>query len=167
MISPATLSLPNLVTLSRILAIPLFLILLFFGNPWAAALFFLLIAATDALDGWLARRLSQTSDLGKLLDPLADKILIISALIALIEVRGIPAFPVILIVGRDLTVSLVRLNAAQAGEIIGASFWGKIKTTSQVLAVWMLILSWPYALTVLWVAVILALLSGVDYLVRR
>jgi len=161
------LSLPNLITLSRILAVPLFLLLLYFADPVWAAVLFLLIAATDLIDGMIARRLNQTSDLGKFLDPLADKILVISALIGLMEVHNLPALPVILIVARDFAVSALRLKAAKEGRVISAGPWGKLKTVLQILAVLMLILNLPYALAVLWLAVILTLISGVDYFVRR
>ena len=151
-------SLPNLITLGRILALPLFLALLYFTPPiWAAACF-LLLALSDAVDGILARALGEVTDLGKFLDPLADKLLVITALIALIDLRNVPVLPVILIVARDLLVS--------AGRTTGASIWGKIKTVFQIIAVVMLILSWPYALVVLWFAVFLSLISGVDYFVR-
>lgn len=151
-------SLPNLVTLGRILALPLFLALLYFAPPIWAAVCFLLLALSDAVDGILARRLGQVTELGKFLDPLADKIIVVSALIALIDLRGVPALPVIIIVARDLLVS--------AGRKTGASVWGKIKTVFLIIAVMMLILNWPYALGVLWFAVFLSLISGVDYLVR-
>lgn len=151
-------SLPNLITLGRILALPLFLALLYFTPPVWAAVCFLLLALTDAVDGILARALGEVTDLGKFLDPLADKVIVISALIALVELRNIPALPVILIVARDLIVSV--------GRTTGASLWGKIKTVVQVVAVLMLIMNWPFSLMVLWFAVFLTLISGVDYFVR-
>jgi len=167
MFSPDAYLLPNLITIGRILLIPLFLYFLLTIQPVFAAVLFLLLALTDALDGFLARKLGQISDLGKFLDPIADKVLVISALIGLVEIRFIPALPVILIVARDFIVSAVRLSAAKEGQVIAASPLGKIKTVLQVLAVFMLILNLPYAGPVLWFAVLLTLISGVDYLVRR
>lgn len=105
----------------------------------------------------MARYLGEVTDLGKILDPLADKVIVVSALIALIDLRNVPALPVIIIVARDLLVS--------AGRTSGAGIWGKIKTVFQIVAVLMLILNWPYAILVLWFAVFLSLISGVDYFV--
>ena len=167
MFSPDAYLLPNLITIGRILLIPLFLYFLLTIQPVFAAVLFLLLSLTDTLDGFLARKFGLESDLGKFLDPIADKILVISALIGLLEIRFIPAIPVILIVARDLIVSAVRLSAAKEGHVIAASPWGKAKTVLQVLAVFMLILNLPYAVPVLWFAVLLTLVSGVDYLVRR
>jgi len=167
MASPEIYLLPNLVTLFRIAAIPLFVFLLLSAQPVLAALVFLLLTLTDAIDGLLARWLNQTSDLGKFLDPIADKILVISALICLIELRLVPALPVIIIIARDFVISAVRLSAAKEGRIIAASPWGKVKTISQIIAVLMLILNLPYAMAVLWFAVLLTLISGVDYIVRK
>ncbi|MBI5699216.1 CDP-diacylglycerol--glycerol-3-phosphate 3-phosphatidyltransferase [Candidatus Saganbacteria bacterium] len=150
-------SLPNLITLGRILALPLFLALLYFAPPVWAAGCFLVLALSDAADGILARYLGEVTDLGKILDPLADKVIVVSALIALIDLRNVPALPVIIIVARDLLVS--------AGRTSGAGIWGKIKTVFQIVAVLMLILNWPYAILVLWFAVFLSLISGVDYFV--
>jgi len=167
MFSPDAYLLPNLITIGRILLIPLFLYFLLTIQPVFAAVLFLLLSLTDTLDGFLARKFGLESDLGKFLDPIADKILVISALIGLLEIRFIPAIPVILIVARDLIVSAVRLSAAKEGLVIAASPWGKAKTVLQVLAIFMLILNLPYAVPVLWFSVLLTLVSGVDYLVRR
>lgn len=159
--------LPNLVTLFRIALIPLFVFLLLSAQPVLAAFVFLFLALTDAVDGFLARWLKQTSDLGKFLDPIADKILVISALICLIEIRLVSSLPVILIIARDFVVSAVRLTAAGEGRVIAAGPWGKLKTISQMVAVFMLILKLPYAIEVLWLSVLLTLISGVDYIVRK
>jgi len=167
MASPDVYLLPNLVTLFRIALIPLFVFLLLYNQPILAAVVFLALALTDAVDGFLARWLKQTSDLGKFLDPIADKILVISALICLIEIRQALALPVMIIVARDLVVSAVRLSAAGEGRVIAASPWGKLKTISQMAAVFMLILKLPYAVEILWLSVLLTLISGVDYIVRK
>jgi len=156
----------NAVTFGRIALIPLFVIVLLDKRPlWAAGLF-LILALSDALDGILARYLKQTSDLGAYLDPLADKILVICALLGLIQLGLAPAVPVMLIVAREFAVSGFRILAAKEGRLMAASNFGKWKTVSQILAVLMLILNLPYALWVLWLAVLLTILSGVDYYVR-
>ncbi|HTY13776.1 MAG TPA: CDP-diacylglycerol--glycerol-3-phosphate 3-phosphatidyltransferase [Candidatus Omnitrophota bacterium] len=165
--SPDALLLPNLITYCRIIAIPLFIGLLLAGYALPSALLFLAIALTDALDGYLARKLGQESNLGKFLDPIADKVLVLSALIALVERGAVSSVPVILILARDLVVSGIRLNAAREGRVISARMWGKTKTVFQMLAVLMLILDLPFAAWALWLAVILTLVSGVDYIVRK
>ena len=138
MISPDICLAPNLITLGRILLIPFFLYLLLSGQPFWAAVLFLVLALSDAFDGYLARKLGQGSDLGKLLDPIADKI-----------------------------VSVLRQKEAAHGNIVAARMAGKIKTVVQDLAILMLILDLPYGIPVLWLAVILSLISGVDYIVRK
>jgi len=156
----------NAVTFGRIALIPLFVIALLDKRPiWAAGLF-LFLALSDMLDGFLARKFKQTSTLGAYLDPLADKILVICALLGLIQLGQAPAVPVMLIIAREFAVSGIRALAAKDGMVIAASKLGKWKTVSQVLAVFMLILSMPYALWVLWLATVLTILSGVDYYVR-
>jgi len=156
----------NAVTLARIALIPLNIYFLYANRPlWAAGLF-LLISLTDALDGYIARRYKQTSDLGKLIDPLADKILVISMLIALIDVRLAPAVPVIIIAARDFAVSGLRMDKARKGKVIVASPWGKIKTVSQVVAVLMLILGLPFAVTVLYLAALMTIVSGLEYFIK-
>ena len=156
---PDALSLPNLLSLIRILTVPLILALLYLNHPIWAAVLFTLVALSDAVDGMLARKLNQVTELGKLLDPLADKVLVVSTLIVLVELKNAPALAVALIAVRELLITAVRTT--------GAKWWGKLKTVSQIIAVLMLIMSWPYAQEVLWLAVILTWISGVDYLVRR
>jgi len=168
------LSLPNGLTIIRILAIPIILILLFStGRLYQVitALLFLLAAVTDTLDGYLARRRGMVTTLGKFLDPLADKLLIVTALIALIPARGIPFWMVIVIVGREIAVTGLRGIAASQGTIISASALGKYKTVFEVASISFLILNGDYlgisfhpvGMGLLWVALILAVFSAVDY----
>ncbi len=140
---------------------------LFSANYFIAAVFFLILALTDTIDGILARALGQTTDLGKFLDPIADKILVISALVGLIEIRHISSIPVIIIIIRDFVVSAIRLESAKKGKVISASYLGKVKTVSQIIAVLFLILNWPFAMLILWVSVLLTLISGVDYVAGK
>lgn len=166
-------NLPNWITLSRLLGIPF--ILYGLQHPtaqtrWICLGIFLVIAATDWLDGYLARRLNQVTDLGKFLDPLVDKLMILAPMLSLIELGQIPAWGVCLILGRELAIAGWRVNPSLAGtKIQGANFWGKLKTVSQILAVALLIaplpLGWELpSLIMFWVAVCLTLTSGGIYI---
>jgi CDP-diacylglycerol--glycerol-3-phosphate 3-phosphatidyltransferase len=157
------LTVANYVTLLRIAFIPLVILFLFLGFNGLAAIFFLLLSFSDTIDGYIARRFNQISDLGKILDPIADKILVITTLIALVGLGKADPIPVMLFVTRDFLVSGVRMNAAKAKKILAASLPGKLKTTTQVVAIVMLILSLPYAHWILLLAVALSLISGGEY----
>jgi len=168
------LSLPNGVTIIRVLAIPVILILLFSSGQTyqlITAIFFVLVAVTDTLDGYLARRRGMVTTLGKFLDPMADKLLIVTALIALIPARGIPFWMVIIIVGREIAITGLRGIAVSQGIVISASALGKYKTVFETIAIFFLILNGEYFLIAfhpvgmvfLWIALILAVYSGVDY----
>lgn len=138
-----SLNVPNVLTLLRILLIPVFIIL--FVNPTpdqslAAAIVFAVAAVTDMLDGYIARRTGQVTKLGKLLDPIADKLLVLSALILLMNVERVSALVVLLIVGRELAVTGIRAIAAGEGMIIPAETTGKYKMALQVVAIILLIL---------------------------
>lgn len=162
-------NLPTWITVSRLLGVPLLLYLLYQPTDsmrWIALVVFLLAAGTDWLDGYLARRLNQVTDLGKFLDPLVDKLLVLAPLLALIEMGLVPAWGVFLILGRELTIAGWRVNQTQ---ISGANLWGKLKTVSQIAAIALLIAplptSWLFpALVSFWVAVALTLISGFIYL---
>ena len=165
-------SLPNSLTLLRIFFVPLLVVLLLTTQHnmdyWAVGVF-LAAATTDLLDGYFARRRAQVSRLGTLLDPIADKLLVSSALIALVQVRAVPAWMVILIVGREFAVSGLRAIAAAEGYTIKASDLGKTKMVSQVAAISCLLLSTRYPALVLpgnvlmWGVVVFALLSAASY----
>lgn len=170
LISP--MNLPTWITVSRLLGVPLLLWLL--ANPteqarWIALTIFLLAAGTDWLDGYLARRLNQITDLGKFLDPLVDKLLVLAPLLSLVELGQVPAWGVFLILARELTIAGWRVNQTQ---ISGANLWGKLKTVTQIAAISLLIapLSPPWttvALSVFWLAVLLTLVSGAIYLLPQ
>ncbi len=168
------LSLPNGVSIIRIVAIPLILILLFSPErvfQWITAFLFLSISLTDMLDGYLARRRKMVTTLGKFLDPLADKLLVVTTLIALMELRGIPLWMVLIIVGREIAVTGLRGIAASHEIILSATVLGKYKTTFEVVALFFLILNGEIlslqihsiGMGLLWVALILSVLSGIDY----
>jgi len=170
------LNLPNSLTIFRIFLVPFLVVVLltrFDGKEYLGVLIFLVAAATDFLDGYLARRRNEVTDLGMLLDPIADKLLISAALISLVEQSIAPAWMVVVIVGREFAISGLRNVATQRGINIPASIWGKFKMGSQVLAVVLLILEakLPAFLSrsgtlVLWVVVILAVFSAIDYFTK-
>ncbi|MBD1925454.1 CDP-diacylglycerol--glycerol-3-phosphate 3-phosphatidyltransferase [Trichocoleus sp. FACHB-90] len=165
-------NLPNWITLSRLLSLPFLLYLL--QNPttetrWISLGIFLVAAATDWLDGYLARKLNQITDLGKFLDPLVDKLLVLAPLLALIGLNQVPAWGVFLILGREIAIAGWRVNQT---TITGANIWGKLKTVSQILAIALLIAPLPnswqiYSLVAFWVSVVLTLISGVIYVLPQ
>lgn len=169
-------NLPNAITLFRILLIPVFMTFLLgavpYGEVWAVAVF-VVAAASDSLDGYFARRRRQVTRLGTFLDPLADKLLVTSALLALVQLGKLWAWVAMVIIAREFAVSGLRMIAAAEGVVIPASKWGKVKTATQMAAVVMLILdrgwSWAHvrpAAVLMGLAVFVTLVSGVDYFVR-
>ena len=167
-------NLPTWITVSRLLGLPFILYLLQFPtveNRWFAAGIFVLAASTDWLDGYLARKLDLVTELGKFLDPLVDKLLVIGTLLALIELQSIPAWGVCLILGRELAISGWRVNPKLTGNtaISGANIWGKLKTVVQIIAIALLIAPlsavWDLpSLGLFWLSVVLTLVSGWIYI---
>ncbi len=165
-------TIPNWITFSRLLGIPFILYGLQNPTPqsrWICLIIFLLAAGTDWLDGYLARKLNQVSDLGKFLDPLVDKLLVLAPLLALIELGQIPAWGVFLILARELAIAGWRANKT---TITGANIWGKFKTVSQIIAIALLIapLSQVWRLPSLiafWISVGFTLISGAIYLLQK
>lgn len=138
-----SLNLPNLITLARILLIPVFVILFITpteNSSYSAAIVFVVAAVSDLLDGYIARRTGQVTTLGKLLDPIADKLLVLSALILLVNVDRVSALVAILVIAREVAVTGVRAIAAGEGMIIAAETTGKYKMAMQVVAITLLIL---------------------------
>ena len=162
-------NIPNSITFSRLLGIPIILYTLKTPtnqNLWISLVIFLMASATDFLDGYLARKLNQVTDLGKFLDPLVDKLLILAPLLALIELGKVPAWGVFLILTRELTIAGWRVNQS---KVSGASIWGKLKTVSQIIAVAVLIAPLPKTwatstIIIFWVSVALTIISGIVYL---
>lgn len=144
-------------------------------SHFIAAVIFIIAAATDWLDGYYARKYKLVTNLGKFLDPLADKLLITAALISLVELQMAPAWMVIVILSREFAVTGVRLVAAADGSVIAASPLGKIKTVFQIIAISALMLhnfpfepiGFPFAMLMLWVATILTIVSGIDYFMKN
>lgn len=167
-------NLPTQITLSRLLGIPFIFYFLAQPTPsfhWAALTVFLLVAVTDWLDGYLARKLDQVTALGKFLDPLVDKLLIFAPLLVLVEEGTVPAWGVFLIFGRELAIAGWRVNPDLAGkEVPAANGVGKAKTVLQIMAITALIApidhkNWlDFAQFLFWLAVILTLVSGIFYI---
>lgn len=167
-------NLPNWITFSRLLGLPFLLYGLY--NPtdrmrWICLVVFLVAAGTDWLDGYLARKLNQITDLGKFLDPLVDKFLVLAPLMALIQLGQVPAWGVFLILARELLIAGWRVNPNLTGStsISGANLWGKLKTVSQIFAIALLIAPTPDSwktpsLVAFWISVAFTWISGAIYL---
>jgi CDP-diacylglycerol--glycerol-3-phosphate 3-phosphatidyltransferase len=173
-------NLPNKLTLFRVILIIPFVVLLLGGHEieaisaysdYIALVIFIVASLTDLLDGKIARKYNLVTNFGKFMDPLADKLLVCSALICLIELGRIPAWIVIIIISREFIISGFRLIAADNRVVIAASYWGKFKTTFQMIMVCLMIanISALSVLTqiIMWIAVILTVVSLVDYLIKN
>lgn len=165
----------NALTVSRLVAIPVLMLLLivrFEGHDQIAAALFIVFSLTDSLDGMLARRRGTVSDLGKFLDPLADKLFVLSVLIVLVQEGLVAAWVVVVIFSRELLITILRSVASAQGTVIAAAPLGKTKTITQMSAVTLLILQRPYPLLVpladlaIGVAIVFTIVSGIDYLLR-
>lgn len=173
-----TMNLPNKLTLLRVVMIPFFVFFMLapyfegYGNYIAVAIF-IVASFTDFLDGYLARRDNLVTNFGKFMDPLADKLLVCSALICLIETGQLPAWIVIVIISREFIISGFRLIASDNGVVIAASYWGKFKTVSQMLMVIVLILNIQMqafqilGTVLMYMALVLTVVSLVDYIVKN
>lgn len=170
-------NLPNKLTVLRVILIPFFVVCLLAkggAEPalrWAAAAIFIVASLTDMLDGKIARKYNLVTNFGKFMDPLADKLLVCSALICLIQLEQLPAWMVIIIVSREFIISGFRLVASDNGVVIAASYWGKFKTTFQMIAVVLLIVGIPalsmVTTAVVWIALVLTVISLVDYITKN
>lgn len=174
-------NLPNKLSLFRIALVPLFLIFLLvqFSLPFSlyakylAIFIFIVAALTDSLDGYIARKHGLITKFGKLIDPLADKMLISGALIALVSLGEISAWPAFIIITREFAVTGFRSIASTEGVVIAASIWGKVKTSLQIIAIVAVMINSsifeiPFAGAdiLIWAATIVTILSGVDYIVK-
>jgi CDP-diacylglycerol--glycerol-3-phosphate 3-phosphatidyltransferase len=174
-VSSGRLNLPNQLTLLRLLLVPVIGITLTSSGAWhdqVSAAVYATAAATDTLDGQIARRRKMVTDLGKFLDPLADKLLVITVLAILVSADVLAFWVVVVIFAREFVITGLRFVAAQQGVVIGASPWGKSKTLTQNLMIMLLILSRPFpqihavAMASVGLAVVATVLSGLDYLWR-
>ena len=170
-------NLPNKLTILRVIMIPFFVFFLLCQGGenrtfrMIAVVLFIIASLTDLLDGKIARKYNMVTNFGKFMDPLADKLLVCSALICLIELGQLPAWMVIVIISREFIISGFRLVASDNGVVIAASYWGKFKTTFQMIAVILLILDIPALRLVttlcVWVALALTIISLVDYMAKN
>ncbi|MFC1577519.1 CDP-diacylglycerol--glycerol-3-phosphate 3-phosphatidyltransferase [Thermodesulfobacteriota bacterium] len=171
------LSHPNTLTLFRIAAVPLIVILMLYPNrisTWIAAILFSLAAITDYFDGYFARRFGLVSNLGKVMDPVADKLLVSSAFIMLTALGWVPAWMVCIIIGREIAVTGLRNIIAEKGEDVSASSLGKYKTGFQIAAIIPLLIHYPFCgldaqaigRFFLWGALVFTLWSGADYFIK-
>ncbi|MDE6386686.1 MAG: CDP-diacylglycerol--glycerol-3-phosphate 3-phosphatidyltransferase [Lachnospiraceae bacterium] len=168
-------NLPNKLTMFRVILIPFFVLFMLVDittvDKWIALAVFIVASLTDLLDGKIARKYNLVTNFGKFMDPLADKLLVCSALICLVALNKIPAWIVIIIIAREFIISGFRLIASDNGVVIAASYWGKFKTTFQMVMICLMIadISAINLLTeiVMWAALILTVVSLVDYLVKN
>lgn len=190
-------NLPNKISIARICMIPLFIVFAFpytinaeasglwgticsFMNSYGltiSAVIFFAASATDALDGYIARKYKLVTNLGKFLDPVADKLLVMAALIVLVQRGMVSSIVVILILGREFIVTFIRLLAAGGGKVISAGIFGKIKTNVQIVAIIVALLNdFPFSLflndfkvynILMWAAAVVTVLSGFDYIKRN
>lgn len=179
----SALNVPNMLSLLRVFLSPLVVIFLTLKISTPVPIFeklgasisygdliagfvFIIATLTDTADGYIARKKGIVTNLGKFIDPLADKILVIAALISLVELQRLPAWIVVVIIARDFIVTGVRLVAAAEGVVIAASSMGKLKTVGQIIAISLLIFNLPGGLPAMWIAMILTVWSGMEYLIK-
>lgn len=183
-------NIPNRITLSRICLIPIFIIIMSVPFDWGkwdigatelpiahfvGALIFIIAAATDWIDGNYARKYNLITNLGKFLDPLADKLLVSAALILLVELGFAPAWVVIIIISREFAVTGLRLVAAGDGVVLAAGKMGKLKTATQMVAIASLLLhnfpfsfiDFPFGIIMLYISLFFTVLSGYDYFIKN
>ena len=170
-------NLPNKLTILRVIMIPFFVFFLLSGvggsaSKWIALVIFAAASITDTLDGYIARRDNLITDFGKFMDPLADKLLVCSALICFVELDKLPAWMVIIIIAREFIISGFRLVAADNDIVIAASYWGKFKTVSQMFMLILLIADLGGAFNMIaqvliWVSLVLTIVSLIDYIAKN
>lgn len=172
-----SLNLPNMLSISRVFLVPVVMVFLtlrtqfdfIFGfniGDLLAGFFFIAASITDAVDGYIARSRGLVTTLGKFIDPLADKIMVVAVLIALVDLHRVPAWMVVVIISREFIVTGLRMIAASQGIVIAASKWGKSKTISQMIGIIFLIFDVPGGMPIMWVAMVLTIWSGCDYLIK-
>lgn len=187
-------NLANKLTMIRILLVPIFLLFITVKNiPYGsiiATVIFIIASITDQLDGYIARSRNQITNFGKFMDPLADKLLVTAALVSLVELKLVASWAVVVILAREFAVSGLRTLAASNGKIIAASWWGKIKTVTQMVAILLLLLKVNIYTSVdainfvdnnlflnsfftyvpeiiMYIAVLITIISGIDYFIKN
>lgn len=170
-------NLPNRITILRVFMIPFFLFFILMPGielgRFIAAGIFIIAALTDLLDGYIARKNNLVTNFGKFMDPLADKLLVSSALICFVDLKLIPTWIVIVIIAREFIISGFRLIASDNGIVIAASWWGKVKTVVQMIMSVMLIINLDYPIinileqVMIYLAVVLTIISLLDYMIKN
>ena len=169
-------NLPNKLTVLRVVLVPFFVAALLISKTtesmkWAALVLFIVASLTDLLDGKIARKYNLVTTFGKFMDPLADKVLTISGMICLIELGRIPSWIVVIIVAREFIISGFRLIATEHGIVIAANYWGKWKTTFQMIMIILMIMNIPrlglVTDIVMWIALILTIISLATYIMQN
>jgi CDP-diacylglycerol--glycerol-3-phosphate 3-phosphatidyltransferase len=183
-------NLANRITLARIFLVPIIMFFLLIKFPFPpiqiqdfsitynqiiAALIFIIAASTDSLDGYIARKRKMITNLGKLLDPLADKLLVTAVLVSLVEMGKVDAWIVIVIISREWAVTGLRQIALLEGKVMAAGKWGKIKTATQITAIISLLINnfpfafigFPFEVIASWLAAVVTIYSGIDYFVKN
>ena len=169
---------PNKLTIARMIIVPFLVIFLLTGwggeaNRYISLTLFVVASVTDWFDGYLARKNNLVTNFGKFMDPLADKLLVSSALISLVQMGKISAWIVVIIIAREFTISILRAVAAAEGIVIAASWWGKAKTITQIIAIIAILLNnfpfryinFPFDMIMMWISVLLTVISGVHYII--
>ena len=167
-------NLPNKLTTLRMILVPVFIVLYLLGQNIPALIVFIIASFTDYLDGHLARKNNLVTDYGKIMDPLADKLLVTSALVCMVQTGLVPAWMVIIILAREFAITGLRSVVASKGIVIAAAWSGKVKTVTQMIAIIFLLLNnWPFSLIgfpfatiMLWIAVIMTIYSGAEYIYK-
>ena len=171
-------NLPNKLTMARVIMIPFFVIFMLTGwggeaSKWISLAIFIVASLTDLLDGHIARKHNLVTNFGKFMDPLADKLLVCSALIALVDLGKLAGWIVIVIIAREFIISGFRLVASDNGVVIAASYWGKFKTTFQMIMIILLVLDLPFKymniinMAVVYIALALTVISLIDYIAKN
>ena len=170
-------NLPNKLTVLRVIMVPFFVFFMLTdvggpANKWIALVLFCVASLTDMLDGKIARKYNLVTNFGKFMDPLADKLLVCSAMICMIEMGKLPAWIVIVIIAREFIISGFRLVASDNGIVIAASYWGKFKTVFQMAMIIVLIADFggvfdSIAQILIWIALALTVISLIDYIVKN
>lgn len=157
----------NKLTLLRVFMIPIFMVLLYMNQTYYALAVFVIASLTDYVDGYVARKYNQITDFGKFMDPLADKLLVTSAMVYFVEVGMMPAWALLIVIAREFSVTGLRLVAVDQGTVIAAGFSGKVKTAATMIAICLMLL--PVSALVMqasvWVIVLTTLYSGLEYYV--
>lgn len=167
-------NLPNKLTMCRVIAIPIFIVLFMLGFRIGSAVVFVLASITDYFDGVIARKYNLISNFGKLMDPLADKMLVITALLLLTETREVHFLCTLIVILRELTISSIRLIALEQNKVIAASMWGKYKTATQMVAIILLLFKFYninsacYYITysLFYISTALVIISLIDYVIK-